>query len=699
MLNNTVGLDFETWCEVSIKDVGLENYVTHPSFCVTTASAYDQSAGTRTFPFLEDSKTRKNDFHRAITLPNTICAHNGQFEERVLKHLFPSEEFNVVDTASMARAAGASSALASAAPQLLGSKKLDPEHSLMRQFSFGWLNPRPTKQLIYNGPKKLQDDWDKWNEYCGVDAKLAYEIADMMSEGGITSSVVSMDDSLTHLMNTTGWYVDMESVDQMIIISKKNKSKALADFQWKYDPFGKLNLSSLKQLKEWCAVRKIRATSFNEENVERLVGLLTRKIESGTATTGHQEVLEMLKTKQIIGGASLKKLPVIKALTDSNGRLRYQYMHAGAGQTQRTSGVGVQMQNLKRLDGELRDLNTLFTDPDSWTNEDLAGNLRQVFMAEHPQGQTIVGDFASVESRGLAFLAGAQWKLDAFFAGKDMYKVLAEKMFHTKYEDVSTEQRRGGKVGELSCGYGAGPAAVAEFAKKMHIEMSLDEAATLVRDWRSINVEVVNFWAFLDNFLHKAMKVGRIAQVTLANEMFMMSETKPSLPSIQEIHPGTVDVYLTVFSRSSEVYFTRVFRGMYERDGQLCYYRSSSSVNGPLWVKDMPDKKNPRKRKRYTIYGGKLAGILTQSLCREIFFNSMDRVSHEFSHVDNVKMVGQFHDEMVLEWSPPDCLSSRFKNQLSLEETTNSFKSLMSTTHLENFPLVTDVKMSHRYIK
>ena len=119
----------------------------------------------------------------------------------------------------------------------------------------------------------------------------------------------------------------------------------------------------------------------------------------------------MLRTKQVLGGSSLKKLKVILDTVGPDGVLRDQYMHCGAGQSFRTSGRGVQMQNLKRLPPQPRGIAELFDPQQDWTNEELAENVRQCFTAHHPQGSLIVGDFSSVESRGLAYLAGEQWKL------------------------------------------------------------------------------------------------------------------------------------------------------------------------------------------------------------------------------------------------------------------------------------------------
>src|SRR5690606_27019605 len=61
-----------------------------------------------------------------------------------------------------------------------------------------------------------------------------------------------------------------------------------------------------------------------------------------------QEVKALLETKQEIGGSTLSKLPKILDLVGPDDQLRDQYLHVGAGQTYRTTGRGVQMQNLKK---------------------------------------------------------------------------------------------------------------------------------------------------------------------------------------------------------------------------------------------------------------------------------------------------------------------------------------------------------------
>jgi DNA polymerase len=682
-------LDYETYCDVSIKDVGLDNYVNHPSFQPLFAKLHYEtwaSRATRTFYLMEDTPggPQWNELHDYLQW-NNVAAHNSEFEARISnRFMHDMESVMWIDTAVISRHLGGSSALEKAAVQFLPVNKVEAGKALIKKFCMGGLK---TYDQYTQDP-----DWTDFEYYCSTDAALSWRLAQYHS---LSSDEISFN-SITTAMNRTGWYVDVAEVEQMQELADKNKSEALALFQYEHDPKGELNLNSLKQMKEWCLARGVSATSFSEDAVVKLLAKFAKREETHGLTEGQKDVRFMLQTKLTLGGSSLSKLEVIKRLVSKDGRLRDQYMHAGAGQSMRTSGRGVQMQNLKRLTNKLN-MDDRYVLAQA-SNDELASNIRQLFKAEHPEGQLIVGDFSAVESRGLAYLADEEWKLDEFRKGRDLYKVLAAKKYGVAYEDVDSEMRRFGKVGELSCGYGAGAVAVRTFAAGMGIELTDREAQEIVTGWREVNSTIVDFWAELDEALHIAVGSQQTATLPLAGGLHELKVIPMVAPdSLLAMHPGAVSLKLSVrHSAHRQISMQRYFVGCHLVGNNIGYYKPNETIAGKPWKNTFRDPKTGQT-KRFTIYGGKLAGILTQSFCRELFFRVLRYVSCDMVY-PNLKLIGQFHDEIVLEWSPIESVEDR-EQAVTLEYAVKKLERLMSTSPMLDFPLAAEVKYDHRYTK
>ena len=127
------------------------------------------------------------------------------------------------------------------------------------------------------------------------------------------------------------------------------------------------------------------------------------------------------------------------------------------------------------------------------------------------------------------------------------------------------------------------------------------------------------------------------------------------------------------------------------------YYKPTDLLSGDPWKNHYRDPKTKEIR-FYQVYGGKLAGLLTQSLCREIFFASLRTLSNDLKAVSNAQIVGQFHDEIVVEWQP-----LQFKNKPGYAEELSHVIDLMSQamsyTDMHGFPLAAEIKHDHRYTK
>ena len=694
-MDSIIGLDFETYSFTDLIVHGLDNYTHDEYFTPLIACTHGPEVGQRQrFDFIADYNGARSALIEALG-DNTIAAHNAGFEQAVLEQLgidVPSNQF--VDTAVLARAAGAAGKLEAAAPQLMGTDKLETGLTLIKLFSI----PGEYQARVMNGafdPQIVADHQDEWEEffhYCQVDADLSYELAvrllPMFPIKELVNNAVTMD------MNNTGWHVDLALVKEMQRRYEENVSIVVTDFMQTCDAHD-LNLASFKQLQEWCAERGVKASSFDEASVARMLKSVTKKIADPNTPDDValrlSEVQMLLETKQVLGGSSLKKLQTLIDRTGPDSRLRDNYLHIGAAATYRTSGRGVQMQNLKRLNGQGDDVELLYDPEVMWDNDRLASNLRQVFCATDPAGKLIVGDFSSVESRMLAWQAGEQWKLDAYHQGQDLYKVLAGKIFNVSVDQVTKGQRQTGKVGELACGYGAGPDAVREFAAKMGVPLEPLEATMLVKDWRAANQGIVNYWHELDAALHAAV-IDKAREVALPHGVvqFIPKIAPYSLRKQLDNHDlSSID--MRVILHGGNKVLTRVIHGVHLKGRNVGYWKPSERKTGDLWVDRFTNPKT-KQQQLYSVYGGKLSGLLTQSLAREMFFDSLRAFKDWSDRYHNVRLVGQFHDEIVVDWGP-------VPGKPDLSETMRQLEKAMTTTVLPEFPLDAEIKSDYRYTK
>jgi DNA polymerase len=119
--------------------------------------------------------------------------------------------------------------------------------------------------------------------------------------------------------------------------------------------------------------------------------------------------------------------------------------------------------------------------------------LRRTLRA--PGGRTLLqGDFAQVEARIIAWLAGQQNIVDAFANGDDVYSIAAAPMVGKPVSEVTKEERQLGKVGVLGCGYGGGTGVFVIMSMAYNIRMNRDQAKPIVAKWRAANAEIVKYW-------------------------------------------------------------------------------------------------------------------------------------------------------------------------------------------------------------
>jgi DNA polymerase len=239
------------------------------------------------------------------------------------------------------------------------------------------------------------------------------------------------------------------------------------------------------------------STEFKEEDfegdVKRVVQL--RKRFAKSATSKFSKFLEM---------------------SCADGRYRGAHIYHGAG-TGRFSGYGAQVQNMPRPVNKLPEIikaRQYLLDP--WGHDRpaametlLSDCIRGVLIPSDGKVMTAI-DFAGIELRVLAWLAGAQTKLNMIRSGRDLYRQMASEIYSKPYEEILKEsfERQVGKTGELALGFQGGKGALAKGLKLSGISMTEDEMKKVIKAYREAlyNTEIVKFWDSLQKAAIKAVR-------------------------------------------------------------------------------------------------------------------------------------------------------------------------------------------------
>ena len=686
-----VGVDFETNSNVPLKDAGLGPYSRDNDLQVLMLGvAIRDNDGTliSTAFTIEDALEMAVWAHHYASLKDLplTYAHNSGFEMAMFSH-FVNRSIKIRDTAVLARIFGANNHLKWAGPQLIGKDKLTTGEEFINVFCKG--NPRLVDQAFIEEHRAL---WDDGKMYCAVDAEVCLEIAEQYD----CLETSEWDNFfLTNRMNQRGWHVDMPLVEAMMMVRDANTEDLEAKWREDWHPMndkGKpLNLGSPVQVKKYIESLGYTTKSTDKVAMKRLRGRANLRYNSSSATSEDFEMLALIGVKQARGGSSLTKLETIQRQVCEDGRLRHQYAHCGAGQSWRTSGIGVQMQNLPRLGETLHQMELGVT---GLSNTELIENFRQVFLADAADRVLLVSDLSSIEARVLAWIAWEEWKLKAIKEGRDLYKMLAVDIFAKTYDEITKTQRASGKVGELGGGYGMGGKALKDFAEKMGIELTLDECYAIITAYRGKNLRIKQLWYDLNNAMLAALQGGFTNDHSVkvgppSMDYHVDFSTLPEGEPIERIMAGTKMLEMSFWNGNVKL-FWRVWRGCYVTTGQygpeVVYHKSPISPNhSKLWSDHTVDEET---QARYTnkLYGGKLTGVLVQSFARELFFNHLKEIDQ---HLENGEyMVGQFHDEVVIDTS-----------MSQLEDTERMVAHVMSNSPFPLLPVGCDVKHAYRYTK
>jgi DNA polymerase bacteriophage-type len=394
----------------------------------------------------------------------------------------------------------------------------------------------------------------------------------------------------------------------------------------------------------------------------------------------------VLELRQEGSKTSVAKIDALLNGTQSDGRSRglLQYHAASTG---RWGGRRFQPQNIKRP--VIEDVNSAIEIVRTGSLdlvEAMYGNALGVVgdclrgMVIAPKGRKLLAaDYSNIEGRVLAWLAGEQWKLEAFQLfdqgkGPDLYKLAYAKAFGLDPDDVDKGQRQVGKVMELALGYQGGPGAFQAMAvgygvkvgdqwdelKAAASERVLDRvkhgwesrgkssgmegrtwcAAELLKTlWRDAHPCSVAFWHEMENAAIAAVKhgeeyeVGRIRFRKKGSFLFM------ELPSGRELAYAfpKIDKLATPWrDENDEIVYK-----------DTLYFKGVDSVT--------------RQWKVQTTYGGSLVENACQAVARDVLADALLGLE-----AWGYRTVLTVHDEIVAESSERSGTAEHFSELMTV---------------------------------
>lgn len=619
-------LDTETFCETPIRN-GTHRYAEDVEIMLW-AWAIDDGE-----PQVWDATTggkMPEELKQAIKSAETIVFHNSTFDRTVIRHAtgYAIEPERIHDTMVQALSHGLPGGLDKLGEIFaLGDKSKDKAGRQLIQL---FCRP-PLKNSKRGRATRLTHpaEWEKFKAYAKADIPPMRELFRKIpkwnyAQGNDGHRLWVLDQRI----NDRGYKVDQELAAAAVRTVERHK---------------KILDKRTQELTE----DEIRSTTQRDEILKHLLaeyGVTLPDLQSGTIERRLEDpdlppaVKELLANRLIASTTTASKYNTLLKAVSRDGRLRGTLQFCGAPRTKRWSGKVFQPQNLIRpapwFDAEEQEraigvmkadaAHLIYDEPIEVANYAVRGCI----VADEGK-KLVVSDLEQIEARTLPWLAGEEWKLQAFRdydagEGADIYRVTAGKILGKDPFAVSKDERQAyGKVVELACGYGGAHGAFMQFARIYGVDLPDREIYQIVRDWRGEHPALCDwdhgFWAKLDAAAREAIQnPGRICQ---AGEHIAFERWRNWLK-------------------------------MHLPSGGFLSYAAPAIAEDPrrprASVCFMGMNQYTRKWERIFTYGGKLSADATQATAREVMASNLPEIEEAGYEIELL-----VHDECVTE-TPDD---------------------------------------------
>lgn len=632
-MTKALHIDFETRSVVDLKKFGVDIYSRHPStdaWCM--AWAFDNEP----VQLWRMGDPIPGPVAAWVRAGGKVVGHNVNFEWHIwnnvmrVKYGWPVLKISQLEcTMARAYAMALPGALKNLAQALdVSSRKDMGGHALMMKMA---------------KPRKINDDgtivwWDEEDKqqrlgaYCIIDVEVERECEDKLSP------LSEQEHAMWQLdlrINARGIGVDRAAIEQTMQLVTREMRRL--DGRMNRSTNGEIQrVNQAKALLEWCKAYGVEIDSLRKTAIKNI-------LEQDNLPWAVREALEIRSNSAKI---SVSKLETMMNWSLADGRVRGQFQYHGA-TTGRAAGRGVQLHNLPRPEPEWEDPDfqdrlitgiTNQTIDEEFINEWHGPFMRVIsscvrgYLIPSENKEFIGADLKNIEGVVLAWLAGEEWKLDAFrknfwHDGPGMYELTAAKILKIETGDVSKKQRQEyGKVPELALGFQGGKGAFQQMAVNYNMVVSDDFAEDVKIGWRKANPNIVQYW-------HDTEEAALMACLNPGGKYYSGAKGR-------QVCFRVVGDYLWCQLPSGRC---------------LCYpFPQLQDVTTPWGEKKQAvtfmsmDSRVGSKTKgmfvRQSSYGGKFVENITQAVARDVLFESQPRLE-----AAGYPIVLHVHDENVSE--------------------------------------------------
>ena len=303
-----------------------------------------------------------------------------------------------------------------------------------------------------------------------------------------------------------------------------------------------------------------------------------------------------------------------------------------------------------------------------------------------------IGDYAQVEARIIAWLAGEQKVVEAFASGQDVYCKQASRIYGREITKENEQERKVGKTAVLALGYQGGIGAFAKMAKKEGVNLkAIYESLWPIATRAEIKTATWNF----DEYLEKAEEPVTREEGLVAD--LIKQKWRVDNPNIKQFWGRLESAAINAVVNGESEPVDRLHWFM-EKEFLYCQLPSGRRMAYPypeiksdekgeptlsyLSIKGRESYQSTNDKDREFTYGGKLAENVTQAVARDLLAEAILRFENR-----HYKVAFHVHDEIIAEGAP----------ELDLE----AFKLLMSECPpwASGLPIDVEARISARFGK